>query len=225
LIVFGAGVANQNKIRRDAPPPLPNYIPDLKIMKERAFDNIFGTHSTTRGERGEPETLGGRMLLKQSDYGRIDLLVREYERCVAELGNWWTQLLKINLKGRKTYRAYGESGTEFVNIEAGMINKGTKIIIKSGTTLPKDDVSKSQEAIQLAGMGLLDPQSLYERLKFANPEETAKRLQLWRMNQLQMDMKAQGSMGQNRERTTRPQPTGLGQVGAMAKTLSGQAGK
>jgi propionyl-CoA carboxylase beta chain len=36
-------------MRRDSPPPLPNYIAELKIMSERAFDNIFGTHSTTRG--------------------------------------------------------------------------------------------------------------------------------------------------------------------------------
>lgn len=223
-VIVGPGVANSNKFRLDTPPALPNYIPDLKVMKERAFDNIFGTHSTTRGERGESETLGGRMLLKQSDYGRIDLLVREYERCVSELGNWWAQLLKINLEGRKTYRAYGEAGTEFVNIEANMISKGTKIIIKSGTTLPTDEVSKRQEAIQLWGMGALDPETLFERLKFPNPQEAAKRLQLWRMNQLQMDMQTQGSMGQNRQRTTKPQPTGLGEVGAMAKTLSGQGG-
>ena len=225
LIVWGSGVANQNKMRRDPPPPLPNYIPELKIMAENAFDNIFGTHSTTRGERGKSETLGGRMLLKQADYGRIDLLVREYERCVSELGNWFVQFMKIKLTGEKVYRSYGEAGTEFVKISEMMIEKGLKVLIKSGTTLPTDEVSKRQEAIELWGMGALDPETLFERLKFPNPQEAAKKLQAWRMGQLQMEAAAQGTGTQQKERSAKPAPTGRGAVGAMSKTLSGQAGK
>lgn len=225
LIVFGSGVANQNKLRRDAPPPLPNYIPDIKVMSENAFDNIFGTHATTRGEKAGSETLGGRMLLKQSDYGRIDLLVREYERCVAELGNWWVQLMKMNLTAEKVYRSYGESGSEFVRISSEKIQKGVKVIIKSGTTLPTDEGSKRQEAVELWGMGALDPETLFERLKFPNPQEAAKKLLAWKQGQLQMEQAAQGTKAQQPQRQTQPAPTGRGAIGAMAKTLSGQGGK
>lgn len=225
LIVYGQGVANQNKMRRDAPPPLPAYIPNLKIMAEQAFDNIFGTHATTRGEKGAAETLGGRLLLKQSDYGRIDLSVREYERCVAELGNWFVQLMKIHLEGEKVYRSYGESGTEFVKISDSTIEKGVKVIIKSGTTLPTDELSKRQEAIELWGMGALDPETLFERLKFPNPQEAAKKLQLWKQGQIQMEQAVQGTGAQPRQRATQPLPTGRGAVGAMARQLSGGANK
>lgn len=221
LIVWGNGVANQNKMRRDAPPPLPNYIPELKIMAERAFDNIFGTHATTRGERGESETLGGRMLLKQSDYGRIDLLVREYERCVAELGNWFVQLIKINLTGEKVYRSYGESGSEFVKISDSMIEKGLKVTIKSGTTLPTDEVSKRQEALELWAMQAIDPVTLFERLKFPNPQDSAQKLMAYKRGQLQMESAVQGTRAQPRENKTKPTPTGRGSIGAAAKNLGG----
>lgn len=220
LIVWAPGAANTNKMRRDAPPALPNYIPELKLMAERAFDNILGTHSTTRGERGESETLGGRMLLKQSDYGRIDLLVREYERCVAELGNWFVQLMKINLTQEKVYRSYGESGSEFVKISNSMIERGLKVIIKSGTTLPTDEVSKRQEAIELWSLAALDPETLFERLKFPNPQEAAKKLQAWKAGQLQMEQQAQGTAAQPRERGAKTNPTPRGEIGKQQQKIT-----
>lgn len=179
LIIYGDGVANESLMRRESPPALPSYITDLKLMAERAFDNIFGTHSTTRGERGAPETLGGRLLLKQADLGRIDLLVREYERCVDELGDWWVQLMKLNYMGKRTFRAYGTAGVKFITLEPYMIMSGVKVIVKSGTTMPTDEMSKRNEAMQLWGMGAIAPQTLYERMKFPDPEGEAQKLATW----------------------------------------------
>jgi len=222
LIVYGNDVANQNKVRRDAPPPLPNYIPELKIMAERAFDNIFGTHATTRGDQGgHAETLGGKLLMKQSDYGRIDLLVREYERCVAELGNWFVQLIKMHYNKKKVYRSYGESGTEFASIEDSMVEQGIKVLIKSGTTLPTDEMTKRREAIELWSMGALDAQTLYERLKFPNPAEAAKRLLAWKQGQLAMEAAAQGTGAQQRQNQSKPMPNPRGEIGKQQQKISG----
>lgn len=191
LIIYGDNVANPNLLRRDPPPPLPAYIAELKAMAERAFDNIFGTHSTTRGERGSPETLGGRLLLKQADLGRIDLLVREYERCVAKLGNWNAQLMRLYFTGKRTFRYYGETGLEFIDFTADMIERAVKILVKSGTTLPTDELSKRREALELWGLNALAPETLFERLKFPDPVGEAKKLQAWRQNQiLEEQMKA-----------------------------------
>src|SRR3990167_7614745 len=74
IIIYGRGVANQNLLRRDAPPPLPNYPFELWAGVNRALDNLFGTHSTTRGEREGKETARGRILLKQADLGRLDYI-------------------------------------------------------------------------------------------------------------------------------------------------------
>ena len=197
LILLGSDAANPTKLRRDAPPPIPNYIMNLLNASQAAFDNIFGTHSTTRGERREPETLGGRLLLKQADLGRIDLLVREVERGVAELGNWGVQMMRMYYDKERTFKIYGQNGVEFITISQQMEGFGTgiQVIVKSGSTLPTDEVSRRNEAIQLYQLGALDPISLYERLKWPNPEETYARLQAFQMGQLQqkvmMDQAAQ----------------------------------
>lgn len=211
LIIYGTGVANSALVRRDAPPPLPNYIPELKIMAERAFDNIFGTHSTTRGERGQQETLGGRLLLKQADLGRIDLLVREYEKCVSELGNWFVQYMKLNYSKKRVFRSYGESGVSFVELMSDMIESGVKIIIKTGTTLPTDELSKRREALELWSMGAIDPTTLYERLKFSNPEEMAEKLLLWKQGQI--DMETGAEQGTVPGRQVKPLPSPQREVG------------
>lgn len=214
LIVYGNGVANPNLLRRDPPPPLPTYIENIKVSAERAFDNIFGTHSTTRGEQQRQETLGGRMLLKQADIGRIDLAVREYERVVALLGNWGVQLMKVNFAEVKTFKFYGENGLEFIKLESFMIQKGVKVVVKSGTTLPTDEISKRREGLELWGMNGIDPVTLFERLKFPNPEESAQKLQAWRTGQLAEEaaLKAK-AQGQPEGRQVAPQPSPQGEIG------------
>lgn len=221
LIVYGSGVANPNLFRRDTPPPLPAYIENLKIMSERAFDNIFGTHSTTRGERGQPETLGGRILLKEADIGRIDLLVREYERCVTELGNWWAQLMKLYYVGTRTFKFFGETGLNFVKLMPEMIARGIRIVVKSGTTLPTDEFTKRNEAIQLWSLGAIDPVTLFERLKFPNPQEAAQKLMAFKQGQLMMEQQLGGGASSTQGRSVKPMPSPAGEVKRATKETTG----
>ena len=176
LLLYGPGAANPSMVRRDTPPSIPNYIINSQMESQAAFDNIFGTHSTTRGERREPETLGGRLLLKQADIGRIDLLVREIERAVVEIGEWFIQLMKLYYEGERTFKIFGERGVQFITLNRQMIEDGIEITVKAGSTLPTDDISIRQDAITLAQAGLIDPLTLYERMKVPNPEETYQRL-------------------------------------------------
>ena len=221
IIVFGSGVANQNLFRRDTPPPLPSYIENLKVMAENAFDNIFGTHSTTRGERGQTEILGGRLLLKQADIGRIDLLVREYERCVSDLGNWWAQLMKLYYVGSREFRYYGETGLKFVTLTPEMISKGVRIVVKSGTTLPTDEISKRQEAIELWSLQAIDPVTLFERLKFPNPQEAAQKLMAFKQGQLLMEQQMAGQTQQSQNRSVKPLPSAREEIGRARAKLGG----
>lgn len=184
-IIMGDGIADPAKYRVEQPVPLPNYIFNNLMHATGEIDNIMGTHGTTRGERGEKETLGGRILLKQADYGRIGDIVGLLEAMTAELGNWFVQLFKLYYDKEKTIKLYSATkGTEFVTLTRDDIEDGVEVIVKAGSTLPVDEISKHNEALELWQMDALPPITLYERLKFPNPRETAEELVAWKAGQL-----------------------------------------
>lgn len=221
IIIYGSGAANEGLLRRESPPPLPAYIPNAQIMAQGAFDNIFGTHSTTRGERSEPETLGGRIMLKQGDISRIDLLVREIDRAVAEIGNWATQLIKLFYHTQRTVKIYGQRGLEFITFSRDNIEDGIEVLVKEGSTLQVDEVSRRNEAVQLFQIGALDPITLYERLKFPNPQEAAERLIRWQTGQLLPSQQAQlGGMEQKGQTIQSP----TAEIQQARKQLQGGGG-
>ena len=210
LIIYGPGAADPGKIRRESPPPLPEYIASVYDRMNIAFDNIFGVHSTTRGERREPETLGGRILLKQADIGRGGTFVAEVERAVAELGNWFTQLMKMYYDKEKTVKIYGENGLKFVSFSRNKIEDGIEVIVKEGSTLQIDEISQRQEAVVLWQNNALDPITLYEKLKYPNPEEMAERLWRWQTGTL---LPAQQALtAQQQTMTAQPQGGTQGRV-------------
>lgn len=185
LIIFGRGVADSSKVRRDSPPALPNNFHELLIQAERVMDNIWGTHSTTRGERGESDTLGAKQLQKVADIGRQDLLVREIEQATAEIGNWIVQLMKMFYDQEHSIPLVGnDMSVEFLKITKDQIKQNMKVIVKEGSTLPTDPQTERAEALELFTAGALDPITLYKKLKLPNPEEVAQRLLLWQQGQL-----------------------------------------
>jgi hypothetical protein len=81
------------------------------------------------------------------------------------------------------------------------------VMVKRGSTLPTDDMTKRNDAIALWGSNGSDPISLYEDLNDPNPEIRAKRLFLWQQApqilfpELAQAMSGQGS-GSSQEQYT-----------------------
>ena len=185
IIIYGNGVANLSNLRRDAPPPLPNYMFELWSGLSSSLDNLFGVHSTTRGERQGKETARGRILLKQADLGRLDYIVREIDRAVKELGDGWVQLMKMFYTDKRKIKMLGDTGDMSVfDMSSEDIEDGQEILVRSGSTLPTDEVSEGDQALQLWQQGAIDPISLYEKLKFPDPMKSAERLMKWKMGTL-----------------------------------------
>ena len=168
LILYGKQAADGTKIRYEQPGQVPNYM-FLDLEGSRTtFDNIWGIHSTTRGEREGRETLGGRQLLRAADLGRIDLVARQLERALDEIAQWWTQLIKMFYTSKKSFSIAGEDGTRFIkDFTAKKVGK-VKLRVIAGSTLPKDEVSQRQEAIELWQQKALGIRTLYKRLKLPN---------------------------------------------------------
>lgn len=139
------------------------------------IDNIIGIHSTTRGERAQQETWGGRQLLMSSDYGRLDLIVRNVESVMEEWFNAYLHVLKVFQIEEEVLR----SGSERIEIKPEEIPSDIYVTIKQGSTLPTDDMSKMKNAIQLAQSDMIDPLTLFEEMGYPNAEKRVQDLFAW----------------------------------------------
>lgn len=185
IIIYGRGVANPSLLRRDSPPSLPNYPFELWNGLNAALDNLFGVHSTTRGERQGKETARGRLLLKNADLGRLDYIVREIDRAVQDIGNYFVQMMKMFYTDERKIRYFGPTqNLEVFSISSQDVEDGLEVLVTAGSTLPKDEMSEADQALQLWQQGAIDPISLYEKLKYPNPMESAERLMKWKMGTL-----------------------------------------
>ncbi len=174
-------------ISRLAAKQMPNFISDYLQQIHTAVDNVAGVHSTTRGERQGRETMGGRQLLKEADFGRIDLIVRGLEEVADELYKAWVHMMKVYYTQDHYARIIGKDGAmQVIQFSRDSIEHGIEISVKEGSTLPVDKVSQRQEAIDLAQLGQIDPITLFEKLEWPNPTESAKRLFLWKTEPLKL---------------------------------------
>ena len=65
------------------------------------------------------------------------------------------------------------------------------ISVKEGSMVPKDDMTRRNEAIDLWQFGAIDPITLYDKLEYPDPTKSARDLFLWQ-NAPQMLFSQQG---------------------------------
>lgn len=184
LVLEGANLASENRIRRDAGVPLPNA--HFSNLQESivAFDNVFGTHGATRGA-ATGGTLGGQILNRQQDLSRIEQLTRVLNRAVARLADGFTQMMKLFYDTEHVIKILGRDGAiEFVRFTGNDIEEDVVLDVKSGTPPILDPIARFNQAVQLWQLGALDPETLFERLEFADPQAASQKLFAWKNNQL-----------------------------------------
>ena len=115
----------------------------------------------------------------------MDYFVKEIDRAVKELGDGWVQLMKMFYTDSRKIKMLGTTGDmEVFDMSSEDIEDGQEILVRSGSTLPKDETSEADQALQLWQQGAIDPITLYEKLQFADPMKAAERLMKWKMGTL-----------------------------------------
>lgn len=171
IIIYGKDAAKGDKIRFESPGTVPQYLfQDLEFSRKE-FDNIWGIHSTTRGEREGRETATGRQLLREADMGRIDLIGRQLERALDEIAEWWTHLIKVFYTEEKMFTILGEDGVRFVKNFSGAKVGNVKPMVKAGSTLKEDEAAIQQKAILLWQNKAIGIQTLYKMLRLPNMKQ------------------------------------------------------
>lgn len=192
LIIYGKDVAQPGKVRFETPGQVPSYLFDDLISSRTEFDNLFGTHSTTRGEKSRQPTLGQDILARQADLGRIDLIRRRWDAAIGEVAEYMTQIMSVWYDKDKVIKILGDDG-EISEFRKDNIEKGAKIVVRAGNAIPTDEVSQRAESVNLFQLGVLDPLSLYEKLKYPNPVKTFSRLAQFRSGQMFAEYSGQGA--------------------------------
>lgn len=158
-----------------APSPLAPTVFDDMMESKQALDNIMGTHGTTRGERGPQETATGRTILRQGDYGRIDLSVKIADEKLELLYGWMMQMAKVFYTEKHFMRILGREATaQYLEFSSDDIQDGQEVLVKSEIT--SDKSTQRENLMRSLQAGLIDPLSYFEGFDDPNPKEKARRL-------------------------------------------------
>lgn len=164
-----------------APQPASPMLFDDLMESQRALDNVMGTHGTTRGERGPQETATGRNILRQGDYGRIDLSVRRINKKLELLYGWMMQMAKVYYNEEHYAKILGKEGAiQYLKFSSDSIEDGQEIRIKSELTV--DKAEERENAMTRMNLKLSDPLSYFEAMDESKPKEKARKTLLYQLD-------------------------------------------
>lgn len=170
--------------KRDQGTPLPSDIFNQMADARNEMKNIFGTRGLGSGAISQEKTVRGKILTAQADSSRIGGGISEYlEQFSDHIFNWFVQMIYVYWDEPHSGSVVGEAKAfEYVSLSSQQINRKITVSVKDGSMIPKDALTEANQAVDLATAGLLDPISLFTRLDFPNPKETAQNLYLWKTN-------------------------------------------
>jgi len=214
-------------IKRLSAPALPSFVyQDLQDSRTVMLGNFGVGGSTPAGTKSE-DTVRGKIITKGQDESRITGITEYIEQYCDTVYNWFVQLMYVYYTEEHSASVIGADGArEWVTLRAQDMNKKLSVSVKEGSLIPKDDLTKANQAIDLFSAGALDPITLYDRLQMPNPVESAKRLVMYKTNPLSIfpDLAAQQQAGAppQQEQSFQGQLPQQGQVDPNAQPMDVQ---
>lgn len=149
------------------PPAPPQVFKEQEQERNKVFQKM-GVNDTTRGVRTADETMGGRQLLREADYGKIDDLVEDTINACAEWqAQWILQFIKLFYTKDHLKRLLGADGeTTFVRINQDSIDDGLEVTVSASGV---DKMQKKREAVEMVKMKLIDPLTFYMDMGLSDP--------------------------------------------------------
>ena len=160
---------------------LPSDVFQNLLDTRQRLKDVYGvTGLTPSGIRGE-DTVRGKILTKGADGDRIGSGVIEYvEQFADAIFNYCVQMIYVYYQKDELVRILGdEKASEFLGLQAYMVDKDVLVSVKEGSLIPKDDLTKRNEAVDMWAAQSTDPISYFEALDKGDPEEAAYKLFLW----------------------------------------------
>ncbi len=172
-------------IKRDSGQPLPDFIYQNLLDARQRILSVYGVAGSVPSNQQRDKTVRGKMISQSSDNDRIGGGFTEYLEQVAEqVFNQFVQFMYVYYDEPKMGSIVGkERAREYFTLQSsdfGDVN--LDVSVREGSLIPKDSLTKRNEAIDLWQANGIDPVSFYEALDFPSPRETARMLFLWQNN-------------------------------------------
>lgn len=164
---------------------LPSGILEAQQNDKDTLRSVFGTQGLTASAPQNQEDTARGMILNQShDSTRIGGGIGDALEQVADnIFNWWAQLYAV-FYDTPHYAAVMGTGraVEYVQLVNTDMQRKFVISVSPNSMKPKDEISERNEALELWNNKALDPISLFKKLDYPDPMETAKQVALWVTN-------------------------------------------
>ncbi len=175
-----------SSIKRLEGAPLPNFIYDQLVDTRTAIRANFGVLGSSPQGISSEQTVRGKIIVKTQDTDRVALIVEALEQFYDQIFNWFVQMFYVYYDEEHAASVLGEQAArEYITLKSADLNRKLLVSVKEGSLLPKDELSRRNEAIDLWNANALDPITLYSRLGFADPKGTAMQLFLWQKDPYQ----------------------------------------
>lgn len=172
-------------IKRIPANDIPSAVFQAQQNDKDTLRGVFGTQGlSATPDKGEEQTARGMILDQSHDSTRIGGGVGDALEQVADnIFNWWAQLYS-NFYDVKHYAAVMGTGraVEYVSLVNTDFMRKFVVSIAPNSMRPKDELSEMNQAIELWNNKALDPISLFKKLDFPDPLETAKQVSMWITN-------------------------------------------
>lgn len=174
-------------VNRFPAPPLPSDVPENLQDARSELRNIFGTSGSVPSGTQKEDTVRGKILVSQQDSSRIGGGVTEQIEQVADtIYNLVVQFMFVYYDEEHFVTTAGsQGGMELVTLKNDQfpLLKSLNITVKEGSLVPKDPLTKRNEAIDLWSANAIDPLNFYKALDFPDPNSATQQLILWQLFQ------------------------------------------
>lgn len=163
---------------------LPADVYNERDHAELKLRNVFGVTGLTPQGTVKENTVRGKILVRGQDADRVGGGVSEYlEQFADYLYNWMVQLMYVYYTEEHSASILGgENGRQFITLKKTDFNRQLSVSVKEGSMIPKDSLTRRNEAVDLFTAGAMDPLTLFENLDFPDPKGALEKLIMWQTN-------------------------------------------
>jgi hypothetical protein len=171
-------------MKRDSAPPLPQQVYQTVDYYRNEIMNLMGVRGSTPQGIVSEDTVGGKIAVRGQDIDRSSLIVSYIEQMVDWLFNLTLQMMYVYYDEEHAATILGNNMAEkYVTLSnKDLFNTRITVSVKEGSLLPKDSLTRRNEAMDLYSAGAIDIKTLHEMLETPDPEEVARRVVMSQQN-------------------------------------------